>query len=372
MINEFQNILRLLRRKKGLTQKELAAFINVSFQTISKWENGVTTPDISYFPVLAKYFGVSTDILLGLEPLEQESAFRKFDRELYWEEQMERVKQWKFLFLNDDYLDFLVHRVWRITRPVSLLDFGCGYGYLGLMLLPLLPEGSTYTGIELSKVYIREGEKLFADTPYPHEFICADIYEYHPSAEYDIVISLMLFSYLLKPELLLDKMKSSVKENGLVIGIDINLEMEHAGIFTGLEVSDPPSENPDYKKIWKTELEKGERDYRMGTKLPYLFSRFGLNNIQARMSDRIFVWDSKNLASVPDKEEYKELFSKFRYVCLHDDPVRNGYAYYLQRGVNWSEIDYYMDYNKMLKQYLEKDNIFVARPSCLIITWGTK
>jgi 16S rRNA G1207 methylase RsmC len=31
---------------------------------------------------------------------------------------------------------------------VKIIDFGCGYGYLGMKLLPLLPKGSTYTGVD--------------------------------------------------------------------------------------------------------------------------------------------------------------------------------------------------------------------------------
>ncbi len=39
------------------------------------------------------------------------------------------------LYYNDDYLEFLVKIVWRIDQPVKMIDFGCGYGYLGLKLL---------------------------------------------------------------------------------------------------------------------------------------------------------------------------------------------------------------------------------------------
>ena len=41
----FQDNLKTLRKKKGMTQKELAARLNVVRQTISKWEKGLSVPD---------------------------------------------------------------------------------------------------------------------------------------------------------------------------------------------------------------------------------------------------------------------------------------------------------------------------------------
>ena len=56
-----------LRREKRWTQAELAEKLGVSDQTVSKWENGQTAPDVSQFPVLARLFGVSIDRLFGYQ-----------------------------------------------------------------------------------------------------------------------------------------------------------------------------------------------------------------------------------------------------------------------------------------------------------------
>lgn len=56
--------IRLLRKTKGVTQEELAEAVHVSFQAVSKWENG-GTPDIEILPALASFFGVSIDELMG-------------------------------------------------------------------------------------------------------------------------------------------------------------------------------------------------------------------------------------------------------------------------------------------------------------------
>ncbi len=56
-----------LRRKKSMTQEELAEQLGVSAQAVSKWENNVCCPDITLLPKLAQIFGVSVDMLLGTE-----------------------------------------------------------------------------------------------------------------------------------------------------------------------------------------------------------------------------------------------------------------------------------------------------------------
>ncbi|MCH5183627.1 MAG: helix-turn-helix transcriptional regulator [Oscillospiraceae bacterium] len=57
--------IRKRRREAGLTQEELGTALGVSPQAISRWENGTSYPDIEFLPTLAKYFGVSVDVLLG-------------------------------------------------------------------------------------------------------------------------------------------------------------------------------------------------------------------------------------------------------------------------------------------------------------------
>lgn len=57
--------VKTLRLKKGMTQQELADELNVSSQTISRWETSATYPDITLLPQLARCFHVSIDELLS-------------------------------------------------------------------------------------------------------------------------------------------------------------------------------------------------------------------------------------------------------------------------------------------------------------------
>ncbi|MDD4493968.1 MAG: helix-turn-helix transcriptional regulator [Eubacteriales bacterium] len=57
--------LSFLRKQKGLTQEELAQIFGVTNQSVSKWESGISCPDISLLPDIADCFGVSLDVLFG-------------------------------------------------------------------------------------------------------------------------------------------------------------------------------------------------------------------------------------------------------------------------------------------------------------------
>lgn len=52
-----------LRKKKGITQEQLAAALNISPQAVSKWETNTSQPDVQTLPLIADYFDVSIDYL---------------------------------------------------------------------------------------------------------------------------------------------------------------------------------------------------------------------------------------------------------------------------------------------------------------------
>lgn len=59
--------IKKLRVENGLTQEQLAEDFGISFQAISRWENGNAYPDITLLPVIANYFDITTDELLGVD-----------------------------------------------------------------------------------------------------------------------------------------------------------------------------------------------------------------------------------------------------------------------------------------------------------------
>ena len=59
--------IKELRKSQDVTQEKLADYLNISYQAVSKWENGLALPDITLIPALAGFFGVSADYLLGID-----------------------------------------------------------------------------------------------------------------------------------------------------------------------------------------------------------------------------------------------------------------------------------------------------------------
>ena len=60
-----------LRNSRGITQEALAEALNVTPQTVSKWERGASMPDVQMLPEIAVYFGVTIDQLFAMAPQQQ-------------------------------------------------------------------------------------------------------------------------------------------------------------------------------------------------------------------------------------------------------------------------------------------------------------
>lgn len=66
--------LKKYRMMKGLTQEDVAGFLNITPQSISKWERGECYPDITFLPALANLFETSIDLLMGMDAIRSEKA----------------------------------------------------------------------------------------------------------------------------------------------------------------------------------------------------------------------------------------------------------------------------------------------------------
>lgn len=58
--------IKELRKSQDVTQEKLADYLNISYQAVSKWENGLALPDLSLIPALSNFFGVTSDYLLDI------------------------------------------------------------------------------------------------------------------------------------------------------------------------------------------------------------------------------------------------------------------------------------------------------------------
>ena len=81
---EFNNKLYELRKQKGLSQEELAGRLNVSRQTVSKWEVGESVPDMEKLVAISELFDISLDeLVLNKAPKKEEASEQIVRSEMY-------------------------------------------------------------------------------------------------------------------------------------------------------------------------------------------------------------------------------------------------------------------------------------------------
>ena len=93
MSKNFSENFKSMRKQRGLTQEQIAETLGVSCQAVSKWETNSSYPDISLLPIIADYFGVSVDYLIGHDTSKQIEEINTacvqvgelFDQSRYWE-----------------------------------------------------------------------------------------------------------------------------------------------------------------------------------------------------------------------------------------------------------------------------------------------
>lgn len=87
--------IKSLRKQKDISQEVFANYLGVSFQAVSKWENGNTLPDVTLIPAIASFFGVSCDELFDFNIYETEKNIRAIvdEHSVYWYSDPEKSEQ---------------------------------------------------------------------------------------------------------------------------------------------------------------------------------------------------------------------------------------------------------------------------------------
>ncbi len=204
-----------------------------------------------------------------------------------WDNAIDYLSRSRFVGHNDDYLEFLVRTVWKLNKPRRIVDFGCGLGFMGMKLLPLLPEGSTYTGIDTSATLLEEAERIFSKLPGESRFIKSEVYDTpFENGSFDLAVSHAVLMHLERATEALGEMIRVTRDGGMVISCDASRNAHNALFYTeGIHVEDIPltlSQQVNRDIRAKTSI-----DYNIGMKTPVLMDKAGLKNIGCRISDRV-------------------------------------------------------------------------------------
>lgn len=113
-----------LRKNNGLTQEQLAEQLNVSRQSVSKWESGQAAPDIDKIVALGEIFHVTTDYLLKPSELDElamkTEMLEKRQQEIL--ENDKKRKERKYCILVSVSIYLIAFAVYMLIRQVSWIN----------------------------------------------------------------------------------------------------------------------------------------------------------------------------------------------------------------------------------------------------------
>lgn len=287
-------------------------------------------------------------------------------KEYEWDNRLEYLRNTRDLYYNDDYLSFLVNSVWKISKPVHIVDYGCGYGYLGLKLLPLLPIGSRYTGIDKGKKLINEARELFRSLPYKVEFIEADVAEFEMESTYDIAVYHAFLLHMNDPKTILQKMIDSVVNGGNIICFEPHWISNMSSYYlNNLEQSEMIQLGVLQKLFEKDEKRHG-KDGNIGIKLPVYLSELGVENIECRVSDKVNFVNGHE-----DQREKQQLYHSLKEEGIGNTPAekKEFIERLVNRGLAYNEAMAQYEAELQLSKEFTMDSSLVYAPS-MKITFG--
>ena len=205
------------RKALGMTQKDLANELHVSFQAVSKWEQNITCPETVLLPAIAEILKTNVDSLLGYRsPILTDYEARYQNGDYYWGFEPNRFC-------------YEIMRRKPPVKPLKVLDIGCGEGKDAVFLAR---NGYQVSAFDLTDSGLEKGRLLAEKCNTYVDFFKADIKDFRPTQDYDIIFSSGVFHFI-PPELraeIIESLQQHTKVNGLHT---INVFVEKAFVKEG-------------------------------------------------------------------------------------------------------------------------------------------
>lgn len=194
----------IMRKRKalGYTQQALADKLKISFQAVSKWENGTNYPEVEMLPMIASVLDTSVDALLGYKPFSVSDYDGRYAAsDYYWG-------------ISPNDLCYEIMKLRPPVKPLKVLDIGCGEGKDAVFLAR---NGYLVTAFDLSESGIEKGKKLAEKCNAYVNFLKADMLDFRASEYYDIIFSSGVF-HMIRPEArkeIIDDLKEHTNQGGI-------------------------------------------------------------------------------------------------------------------------------------------------------------
>jgi len=119
---EMAKLIKQQRKLKGLTQKQLGEFVHVSEQAVSKWERGISTPDLSLLEPLSSILDISiSELVTGKREVNQQTVLDMIDYS------KKEIKESKKRFLKNGLL--MILSICIVLPLINDLFVGEGFSY---------------------------------------------------------------------------------------------------------------------------------------------------------------------------------------------------------------------------------------------------
>ena len=118
--------IKKLRKERGITQEGLAQSLGITPNAVSQWECNRTAPDISQLPLLADIFGVSADVILGIDVTGRSGEIKEFSGKCDLlhsqgknEERLILCREMSKKYPNDETVLYQLMKVLRVTEETD-------------------------------------------------------------------------------------------------------------------------------------------------------------------------------------------------------------------------------------------------------------
>lgn len=218
------NYLCNLRKNKGLTQDDLANTLSISRQAISKWETGLSVPDLEVLLQLSNLYDVTINDILTANNNETKREYENNvesnknawnSKASVWNDfidvSFDTFEYAEKKYENEDDLKLIGN-----VKGKSVLEIGCGGAFNGIVLAK---QGALVSGLDLSEEQLKQAAKNAGNQGAKIDLFQGSMENLSAfkSNSFDIVISIMAMIYVGNIKQVFKEVKRVLKPNGVFI-----------------------------------------------------------------------------------------------------------------------------------------------------------